>query len=123
MAGTLTITHILTTPQHRSHTSSFEPICPQITKEECIKYLQQSTSTPNPSPCSLIHFRPLIRSHTDPTLGHCSYLNTCYSEPTYAHSPSIPPFPGSGPLYSNVNTNQRSAVSLPSGLGAGGRGK
>ncbi|KDQ29095.1 hypothetical protein PLEOSDRAFT_1039234, partial [Pleurotus ostreatus PC15] len=34
--------------------------------------------------CDLIHFRPLIRAHTDPSLGHCSYLNTCYSEPTYA---------------------------------------
>jgi len=56
-----------------------------------------------------------MRSHTDATLGHCSYLNTCYSEPTYAHSPSIPAYPGS--------TSSRGPVSLPSGLGAGGRGK
>ncbi|EGO01666.1 hypothetical protein SERLA73DRAFT_23683, partial [Serpula lacrymans var. lacrymans S7.3] len=63
--------------------------------------------------CDRVHFRPLLRPHTDPTLGHCSYLNTCYSEPTYAQSPSIPPFPSS----------HQSRVSLPSGLGAGGRGK
>lgn len=48
-------------------------------------------------------------------MGHCSYLNTCYSEPTYAQSPSIPAYPGS--------TSSRGPVSLPSGLGAGGRGK
>jgi mRNA (2'-O-methyladenosine-N6-)-methyltransferase len=54
--------------------------------------------------------RPLIRPHTDPDLGHCSYLNTCYGEvrrsqarlplnrrvlirarrqPSYAQSPSL----------------------------------
>jgi mRNA m6A methyltransferase catalytic subunit len=65
----------------------------------------------------------LIRPHTDPALGHCSYLNTCYSEPTYAHSPSIPPFQGTAPPFVNANVNQRGASSLPSGLGAGGRGK
>ena len=64
-----------------------------------------------------IHFRPLIRPHTDVSLGHCSYLNTCYSEPTYALSPSIPPFPSS-----NI-PRPPSSASLPSGLGAGGRGK
>jgi mRNA (2'-O-methyladenosine-N6-)-methyltransferase len=68
-----------------------------------------------PSICDSVHFRPLIRPHTDPSLGHCSYLNTCYSEPTYAQSPSIPAYPGS--------TSSRGPISLPSGLGAGGRGK
>jgi hypothetical protein len=62
-----------------------------------------------------VHFRALMRPHTDPTLGHCSSLNTCYSEPTYAMSPSIPSIsPGSRP---------QNNASLPSGLGAGGRGK
>lgn len=67
-----------------------------------------------------------MRPHTDPSLGHCSYLNTCYSEPTYALSPSIPPFPSSTPSTPTVNSNAsrpNSNVSLPSGLGAGGRGK
>ena len=70
-----------------------------------------------PSICSRVHFRPLIRAHTDVTLGHCSYLNTCYSEPTYAQSPSIPPFPSANA------SRQQNNVTLPSGLGAGGRGK
>lgn len=70
-----------------------------------------------------MHFRPLIRPHTDVTLGHCSYLNTCYSEPTYAQSPSLPPFPGSNNVHGMVPPNTRGPTSLPSGLGAGGRGK
>lgn len=69
--------------------------------------------------CELIHFRPLLRAHTDPALGHCSYLNTCYSEPTYAQSPSIPAYPGA----THAPPNTRGPSSLPSGLGAGGRGK
>ncbi|KAF5363435.1 hypothetical protein D9756_000831 [Leucocoprinus leucothites] len=104
--------------QFRSPNDAFEPICAYITKEECAK--ARLAATPNSSStalamCDRVHFRPLIRPHTDPTLGHCSYLNTCYSEPTYAQSPSIPAYPGS--------TSSRGPVSLPSGLGAGGRGK
>ena len=111
---------------------TFEPICPHITKDECLKARRVGSLHPSSGPtetttvCDLVHFRPLIRPHTDPFLGHCSYLNTCYSEPTYAQSPSIPPFPGSfhpQGLPGNPNLNTRGPVSLPSGLGAGGRGK
>ncbi|KAK7061511.1 MT-A70-domain-containing protein [Favolaschia claudopus] len=111
--------------QFRSTEESFEPICPHITKDDCAKARRQEEllaggdlSAPT-SICDLIHFRPLLRAHTDPTLGHCSYLNTCYSEPTYAQSPSIPPFPGA----THPPPNTRGPSSLPSGLGAGGRGK
>ncbi|OAX35321.1 MT-A70-domain-containing protein [Rhizopogon vinicolor AM-OR11-026] len=93
----------------------FEPICTYITKADCAKSRSQAdpANPLNPAFCDRLHFRPLIRLHTDPNLGHCSYLNTCYSEPTYSQSPSITPFPpGTG-----------ARVSLPSGLGAGGRGK
>ncbi|KAG1780280.1 MT-A70-domain-containing protein [Suillus placidus] len=99
----------------RSLNGGFEPICTYITKVDCAKsrFEPDSSNPPNPPFCNLLHFRPLIRPHTDPGLGHCSYLNTCYSEPTYSQSPSITPFPpGTG-----------ARVSLPSGLGAGGRGK
>ncbi|KII95870.1 hypothetical protein PLICRDRAFT_98933 [Plicaturopsis crispa FD-325 SS-3] len=104
--------------QFHSLHENFEPICAQITKDDCAKARRAnpSTSTPTAAPiCDRVHFRPLLRPHTDPSLGHCSYLNTCYSEPTYAQSPSIPPFPSSRP--------GGGTVSLPSGLGAGGRGK
>ncbi|KAG2740449.1 MT-A70-domain-containing protein [Suillus brevipes Sb2] len=99
----------------RSLNGGFEPICTYITKVDCAKSRSEAdpSNVPNPPFCNLLHFRPLIRPHTDPSLGHCSYLNTCYSEPTYSQSPSITPFPpGTG-----------ARVSLPSGLGAGGRGK
>ncbi|KAJ8592124.1 MT-A70-domain-containing protein [Rhizopogon salebrosus TDB-379] len=99
----------------RAVNGGFEPICTYITKTDCAKS-RSEVDPANPSKltfCGRLHFRPLIRAHTDPNLGHCSYLNTCYSEPTYSQSPSITPFPpGTG-----------ARVSLPSGLGAGGRGK
>lgn len=56
-----------------------------------------------------------MRPHTDASLGHCSYLNTCYSEPTYAQSPSLLPF--------QSNNARQGSGNLPSGLGAGGQGK
>ncbi|KAJ6599315.1 MT-A70-domain-containing protein [Mycena vulgaris] len=115
--------------QFQSTDESFEPICPHITKDDCAKSrrLDEMLSGAHPSAptsiCELIHFRPLLRAHTDPALGHCSYLNTCYSEPTYAQSPSMPPFPGSAHSHGHAPPNTRGPSSLPSGLGAGGRGK
>ncbi|KIJ26026.1 hypothetical protein M422DRAFT_785347, partial [Sphaerobolus stellatus SS14] len=102
--------------QFASKEDNFEAICEHITKEACAKSRAEVGVGHTGSICDRIHFRPLIRAHTDPSLGHCSYLNTCYSEPTYALSPSIPPFPSS-------QNRSHNAVSLPSGLGAGGRGK
>lgn len=58
----------------------------------------------------------MIRPHTDPSLGHCSYLNTCYSEPTYASSPSVLPF-------HKAAGGRQGGGNLPNGLGAGGAGK
>ncbi|KAJ7667760.1 MT-A70-domain-containing protein [Mycena polygramma] len=85
--------------QFHSAEESFEPICPHITKDDCAKARRQDEMLTGGNPsaptsiCELIHFRPLLRPHTDPALGHCSYLNTCYSEPTYAQSPVDPSVP------------------------------
>ncbi|EIN10332.1 MT-A70-domain-containing protein [Punctularia strigosozonata HHB-11173 SS5] len=101
-------------------TNAFEPVCPRITKDDCAKFRAQAQGADSGSSiCPRVHFRPIIRAHTDPSLGHCSYLNTCYSEPTYALSPSIPPLPSAPRPPGTMST----PVSLPSGLGAGGRGK
>ncbi|KIY45858.1 MT-A70-domain-containing protein [Fistulina hepatica ATCC 64428] len=108
--------------QLQSSEERFEPICPHITKDECIK-ARRLTGSMHATFCDRVHFRPLIRPHTDQSLGHCSYLNTCYSEPTYAQSPSIPPFPGTAHSHGIAPPNSRGSTSLPSGLGAGGRGK
>ncbi|GLB33550.1 putative MT-A70-domain-containing protein [Lyophyllum shimeji] len=110
--------------QFRSTEEKFEPICSYVTKDECAKARRANPSTSSSAAiCDRVHFRVLIRPHTDITLGHCSYLNTCYSEPTYSQSPSIPPFPGTAHAHGQVPPNTRGPVSLPSGLGAGGRGK
>ncbi|KAH9921280.1 MT-A70-domain-containing protein [Amylocystis lapponica] len=112
--------------QFRSVNGSFEPICPHITKDDCAKARRSASLASDPANapatiCDRIHFRPLLRPHTDASLGHCSYLNTCYSEPTYAQSPSIPPLPSHRQM--GYGAQGAGAVSLPSGLGAGGRGK
>ncbi|KAG5654496.1 hypothetical protein H0H81_001995 [Sphagnurus paluster] len=110
--------------QFQSAEEKFEPICSHITKDECAKARRANPNTSSSTTiCDRVHFRALIRPHTDVTLGHCSYLNTCYSEPTYSQSPSIPPFPSSAHTHGQVPPNTRGPVSLPSGLGAGGRGK
>lgn len=107
----------------RSVEEKFEPICSHITKDDCAKARNLNSGLSSmPAICDRVHFRALIRPHTDVTLGHCSYLNTCYSEPTYSQSPSIPPFPGTAHSHGQA-PNARAPVSLPSGLGAGGRGK
>ena len=114
----------ITSLKFHSVNSSFEPICPSITKEDCLKARRANAphDTSHITICDRVHFRPLIRPHTDITLGHCSYLNTCYSEPTYAQSPSIPPLPSHRPP-PGFGQQGQAAVTLPSGLGAGGRGK
>ncbi|KZT38972.1 MT-A70-domain-containing protein [Sistotremastrum suecicum HHB10207 ss-3] len=115
--------------QFASAHEQFEPICPMITKDDCARS-RWNDDVNHPTPiCEKVHFRTLIRPHTDPTLGHCSYLNTCYSEPSYALSPSIPPTPSRFPGNSQQPgrfpqpDGGRGPTSLPSGLGAGGRGK
>ncbi|EKM59733.1 uncharacterized protein PHACADRAFT_88183 [Phanerochaete carnosa HHB-10118-sp] len=111
--------------QFHSPNTAFEPICPNITKEECLsarRAIAPESDTASVTICERVHFRPLIRPHTDPTLGHCSYLNTCYSEPTYAQSPSIPPLPSNRAPH-GYGAQGQTTVALPSGLGAGGRGK
>ncbi|KAG9041314.1 hypothetical protein FS842_002602 [Serendipita sp. 407] len=97
----------LVAEQHASITGTFEPVCSSTTREECRKVGRIG--------CSKVHFLPIIRAHTDPGLGMCSYLNTCFSEPMYSMSPSIHPLPSV--------PRPAGSVALPSGLGAGGRGK
>ncbi|KAF8711682.1 MT-A70 protein, partial [Rhizoctonia solani] len=99
--------------QYRSD-GQFNPICEHVTKLDCVK-AQTNDGIKDPQHCDRVHFRPLIRPHTDPSLGHCSYLNTCYSEPTYALSPAL--------TSSTSKSRPAQGVQLPSGLGAGGRGK
>eukprot|EP01029_Cantina_marsupialis_P012632 TRINITY_DN278_c0_g5_i1.p1 TRINITY_DN278_c0_g5~~TRINITY_DN278_c0_g5_i1.p1 ORF type:complete len:743 (+),score=212.06 TRINITY_DN278_c0_g5_i1:76-2304(+) len=52
--------------------------CPHLTKEICYE-------KKGGKPCSLVHFRKLIQSHTNESLGDCSYLDHCRSVETCRH--------------------------------------
>jgi mRNA (2'-O-methyladenosine-N6-)-methyltransferase len=47
--------------------------CPHKTFNQCIR-----ASTHAGPGCEKVHFKPIIRPHTDVSLGDCSYLNTCH---------------------------------------------
>lgn len=49
--------------------SSLRPFCHHGTITECNKKSKV--------PCNNVHFRPIIKPHTDVSLGDCSYLDTC----------------------------------------------
>lgn len=51
--------------------SSLKPFCQYGTRPDCYKKNKKANK------CDLIHFKPVIRPHTDVSLGDCSYLDTC----------------------------------------------
>ncbi|RUP51489.1 hypothetical protein BC936DRAFT_147879 [Jimgerdemannia flammicorona] len=65
----------------RSKENKFREFCVHSTKAECRKQRKQN------HPCLKLHFRPVVRAHTDENLGDCSYLNTCHRMNTckYVH--------------------------------------
>lgn len=52
--------------------NALKSFCAYGNRDECKKRKKR----PNEK-CELIHFKPVIKSHTDITLGDCSYLDTC----------------------------------------------
>lgn len=50
--------------------SSLRPFCQYGTVTECNKKTKGNT-------CQNVHFKPIIKPHTDVSLGDCSYLDTC----------------------------------------------
>lgn len=55
--------------------------CSYSTKKECMKVHRAK------EPCSKLHFVKILQPHTDPGLGDCSFLNTCFHMDTckYIH--------------------------------------
>ena len=49
--------------------------CPHGTKVDCIKLNGGPGFTEK---CKKLHFKKIIQSHTDESLGDCSFLNTCF---------------------------------------------
>lgn len=54
--------------------------CAHGTKDECRKvWMSESDEGPDVKwNCHRLHFRKIIQSHTDESLGDCSFLNTCF---------------------------------------------
>ena len=49
--------------------SLVRPFCEYGTRSECAKH--------NKTECKKVHFKPIIKPHTEVSLGDCSYLDTC----------------------------------------------
>jgi len=49
--------------------SLVRPFCEYATRSECAKH--------NKTECKKVHFKPIIKPHTEVSLGDCSYLDTC----------------------------------------------
>jgi len=58
-----------------------QEFCSYSTKKECMKVHKAR------EPCSKLHFVKILQPHTDPGLGDCSFLNTCFHMDTckYIH--------------------------------------
>lgn len=52
--------------------SQLREFCPQKTREDCRRSSRSGRA------CPRLHFRRIIQSHTDESLGDCSFLNTCF---------------------------------------------
>ncbi|KAJ3140509.1 N6-adenosine-methyltransferase subunit mettl3 [Geranomyces variabilis] len=56
--------------QHREDVQ-FREFCPWGLRADCAQHAGDSV-------CQMLHFRRIIKPHTDLSLGDCSYLNTCH---------------------------------------------
>ncbi|XP_067931738.1 N6-adenosine-methyltransferase subunit METTL3-like [Watersipora subatra] len=63
----------------KSQGGTMKEFCSYGTRVEC--------KAVNGSACDKVHFRKLMHQHTDPSLGDCSFLNTCFHMDTckYVH--------------------------------------
>uniref|UniRef100_H2Y8F1 mRNA m(6)A methyltransferase n=1 Tax=Ciona savignyi TaxID=51511 RepID=H2Y8F1_CIOSA len=61
--------------------SQVREFCPHATREECLKHKKSYSA------CQKLHFRKILKAHTDESLGDCSFLNTCFHMDTckYVH--------------------------------------
>lgn len=80
-----------TWPAQFPTTRPFISICDSTTRELC----PHTLSTP-PTVCTKVHFVRSLRSHTEVSLGDCSYLNTCHRMDNcrYVHWALEDPGPG-----------------------------
>ena len=63
-------TSVLEKIKNKYGSNKVKPFCEHGTRAECSKFNKNNS-------CTKIHFEPIISSHTDVSLGDCSYLDTC----------------------------------------------
>lgn len=61
----------------KSIKSHVQEYCPYGTKDECFRNHYNKNILHKR--CEKIHFKRILKSHTDISLGDCSFLNTCYN--------------------------------------------
>lgn len=61
----------------KSIKSHVQEYCPYGTKEECFRNHYNKNILHKK--CDKIHFKRILKPHTDILLGDCSFLNTCYN--------------------------------------------
>ncbi|CAH0717870.1 unnamed protein product, partial [Brenthis ino] len=99
--------------------------CPQGTRAECVRaFKAQDGDKPDATyACKKLHFKKIIQSHTDETLGDCSFLNTCFHMDSckYVHyevdnaDPNISAKPTTEPT-SKAGHNGTNVVPKPDGV-------
>ena len=96
--------------------------CPHKTREECRRVRGAGNRL-----CGKLHFRKIIKAHTDENLGDCSFLNTCFHMDTCKFVHYTIDSESMGSITTNTtNTNTSNAASSSSLLlrhssgGAGG---
>ncbi|RVE49684.1 hypothetical protein evm_005659 [Chilo suppressalis] len=98
--------------------------CPHGTRAECMRaFTAQKEAVSSSYVCKKLHFKKIIQSHTDESLGDCSFLNTCFHMDSckYVHyevdntDPNINPGkPTDTPMKGSQNGT--SVVSKPDGV-------
>ena len=58
----------LLTKLMKSTDNRYQEFCLHLTRQDC----------PDSKACQKLHFKPVLYPQTDPSFGHCSYLNTCH---------------------------------------------
>lgn len=64
----------LLTKLMKSTDNRHQEICLYLTRQECRDAIEEHFV----APCTRLHFKPVLYPQTDPSYGHCSYLNTCH---------------------------------------------
>ncbi|SPO23686.1 related to IME4 - positive transcription factor for IME2 [Ustilago trichophora] len=58
----------LLTKLMKSTDNRYQEFCQHLTRQDCT----------DATACQKLHFKPVLYPQTDPSYGHCSYLNTCH---------------------------------------------